>query len=217
MPLFAEGTTITRRDVLDGRVWTAAPHRVLSDDGTRLILVTWPGTVGYTPTTWIRWFTEGDEAARAQAVANLIDGGGELGRWTWQDTTVVTWVGLDPDFSLQLYQPVDGSSSHWKINFERPVTRTPDGIDTCDLLLDLMIDPNGATWQWKDENEYAEFRRHGVISETEDRRVQAARERAVAFAEARQGPLAEDWSAWLIPADWPLPQLPPEALDTGSR
>ncbi|MEU7906361.1 NUDIX domain-containing protein [Actinoplanes sp. NPDC049118] len=214
---FAEGATVTRRDVLDGRVWTAAPHRVLSDDGTRLVLATWPGTIGYTPANWIRWFTDGDESARKQAVTDLAGGGGELGRWIWQDTIVVTWVGLDPDFNVQLYQPTDDRPAHWKINFERPVTRTAIGIDTCDLLLDLITDPASTTWRWKDEDEYDEIRRHGLVSDAEDRRVQAARLRAVAFVEAGQGPLAEDWSTWRVPDDWPLPQLSPGALDTGTR
>ena len=78
------------------------------------------------------------EQARWQAVTDPADGEWELGRWIWRDTIVVSLIGLDPDFSLQHYQPIDGSPGHWKINFERPVTRTPAGIDACDLLLDLI-------------------------------------------------------------------------------
>ena len=209
---FPVGATVVRRDVLDRRIWTAAPHRVLADDGDRLVLVTWPGTVGYTPVNWIRWFTAGDEQARRQAVADLTSGQWELGRWTWQDTIVVTRIGLDPDFNLQLYLPVDGRPEHWKINFERPVTRTPAGIDTFDLLLDFVTGPDGR-WRWKDLDEYDEIRRRGIISDDEDQRVQAARQRAVAFAGAGHGPLAEDWTGWRVPDHWPLPVLPGDALD----
>lgn len=212
---FASGETVVRRDVLNGRVWTAAAHRVLHDDGNRLVLVSWPGTVGYTPANWIRWFTEGDESARKQAVADLAGGVWELGRWVWQDTIVVTWVGLDPDFSLQLYLPVDGGPEQWKINFERPAHRTPIGIDTCDLLLDLITELGGTAWRWKDVDEYDEIRRRGLITDAEDQRVQGARLRAVAFIEAGEGPLAENWSAWRVPDDWPVPQLPAGALDIG--
>nr|WP_221382466.1 DUF402 domain-containing protein [Actinoplanes polyasparticus] len=200
-----------RRDLLNDRVWTAAPHRVLHDDGTTLVLVTWPGTVGYTPTNWIRWFATGNEQARHQAVADLAGGHWELGRWVWQDTIVLTWVGLDPDFNLQLYLPVDGSQQHWKINFERPVHRTPAGIDTFDLLLDLVTGPAGS-WQMKDVDEYDEVRRAGLILDAEHERVQAATHRAFALVEAALGPLSEDWTAWRVPEGWPTPQLPPGAL-----
>ena len=37
----------------------------------------------------------------------------------------------------------------WYVNFERPYVRRSDGIDTDDLELDLVIDPDG-TRHWKD-------------------------------------------------------------------
>ncbi|MCM4081874.1 DUF402 domain-containing protein [Paractinoplanes hotanensis] len=216
LPPFASGATVVRRDLLNGRVWTAAPHRVLHDDGTTLVLATWPGTVGYTPANWIRWFTTGNEQARQQAVADLTRGQWEIGRWVWQDTIVLTWVGLDPDFNLQLYRPVDGSPEHWKINFERPVRRTSIGIDTFDLLLDLVTDATGA-WHFKDLEEYDEIRRRGLISDAEHERVQAATHRALAFTEAGMRPLVEDWTGWRVPDGWPTPELPPGALDNPAR
>lgn len=154
-PPFGVAITVVRRDVLNGRVWTAAAHRVLHDDGHKLVLVSWPGTVGYALTTWITWLTDGNGQSRHQAVADLAAGTWELGQWVWRDTIVVTWIGLNPDLSLQAYIPVDGGPTHWKINFERPVTRTPIGIDVCDLLLELMVDPATRTVRWKDEDEYA--------------------------------------------------------------
>jgi hypothetical protein len=212
--VFEPGSTVVRCDVRDGKVWTAAPHRILADDGHQLVLVTWPGIAGYTLANWIKSLTGAGEQARRQAVTDLVDGDWELGRWIWRDTIVVTWIGLDPDFSLQHYQPVDGSPGHWKINFERPVTRRPAFLDTCDLLLDLITDPGGSTWRWKDEEEYEQIRQAGLVPDDEHERVQAARQRALAFAEAGRGPLAEDWTTWQVPADWPLPTLPDGVLTT---
>ncbi|MEV6345835.1 hypothetical protein [Actinoplanes sp. NPDC051851] len=140
-PRFPAGSTIARRDMLDGRVWTAAGHRVLADDGTHLQFVLWPGTRTYSPTTWIDWFRTGDVSVRKQAIPDLAARNWTLGEWIWQDTAVLTWVGFDPDFNLQYYQPITAGTAYWKLNFERPVTRTPHGIDTFDLLLDLIIAP----------------------------------------------------------------------------
>jgi protein associated with RNAse G/E len=129
----------------------------------------------------------------------------------------MTWVGLDPDFSVQFYRPITGDPPWWKINFERPVQRTPLGIDTFDLLLDLIVDQSGQC-SWKDLDEYANARRLGVISDAEHHRVHEARDRAVAFVEARRGPLAPDQVMdWRVPDDWPIPVLPPCAIDLDCR
>ena len=40
--MFASGDTVIKRDVLDGRVWYAQPHRVLRDTGDELLLAYWP-------------------------------------------------------------------------------------------------------------------------------------------------------------------------------
>ncbi|MDO9457249.1 DUF402 domain-containing protein [Nocardioides sp.] len=60
---------------------------------------------------------------------------------------------------LQLWRPddwcsvwkffEDGLFACWYVNFERPVVRTADGIDTDDLELDLVVTPDGRR-TWKD-------------------------------------------------------------------
>jgi hypothetical protein len=209
---FAIGATAVRRDVINGRVWSAAPHRVLDDDGQQLTLASWPGVTTYSPTTWIEWLRTGDDATRKQAIPDLAAGRWQLGKWIWQDTAVLTWVGLDPDFSLMRFLPVTAGTSIWKVNFERPSERTEAAIETFDLLLDLVAHPDTMQWHWKDEDEYAQARRLGVIGDAEHRRVEQARQRAVAFVETRGGPLAQDWSDWQVSTDWPIPILPADAI-----
>ncbi|GAA2673887.1 hypothetical protein [Actinoplanes palleronii] len=69
------------------------------------------------------------------------------------------------------------------------------------------------TWPPGAGSSYAQARRLGMITDAGHRRVEQARERAVAFVETRSGPLSQDWSTWQVPAEWPLPSLPPGALD----
>jgi hypothetical protein len=52
---FSPGTTIVRRDILNGRTWSAQTARVLADDGTDLALGYWPGAEALLPTPFIRW------------------------------------------------------------------------------------------------------------------------------------------------------------------
>jgi len=105
-----------------------------------------------------------------------------------------------------------GRARKWYVNFERPFNRTSIGIDTFDLLLDLVADVDSVSYGWKDEDEYVHGRRLGLISDETHAKIDAAREEVVALIESRHGPFAEDWSAWRPSPSWPMPVLPPNAL-----
>ena len=101
-----------------------------------------------------------------------------------------------------------GQRNSWYIDFIRPCRRTPDGIDTLDLLVDLVVTPDLSACRWKDEDEYAQGRRLGVITDALHRGVEAARQHVISLVESRQGPFAEGWSSWRPDPSWPLPALP---------
>jgi hypothetical protein len=209
---FAVGATAVRRDVLAGRVWSAAPHRVLRDCGGDLLLACWPGVVSLASVTWIDSMGSGDPAVRGQGIADLARGRWRLGRWVWRDTLVQSRFGVDEDFSVHRFCDAGGTPLRWYVNFERPARRTRIGVDMFDLMIDLVAAPDLSRWEWKDEDEYAQARRLGLIGDAEHRRVGRARERAVALVESGGGPFAADWPDWPEPVRWPLPVLPPDAL-----
>jgi protein associated with RNAse G/E len=205
---FAEGATATRRDVLDGQVFSAAPHRVLHDTGDELLLAHWPGIAARAPRTWTDWLRTGDDGFRKRALPNLAARSWELDDWVWQDTGRLSWFGVDEWFSVHRFFDLAGTPLNWYINFERPLVRTRSGVDTFDVMIDLEAAPDLSSWWWKDEDEYAELCRLGVVGDDEIRQIEAARERAVALVESRGGPLAEDWSSWRADPAWPIPVLP---------
>ncbi|MBM7787850.1 protein associated with RNAse G/E [Tenggerimyces flavus] len=114
-------------------------------------------------------------------------------------------------FSVDLFFRGAGELVMWYVNFERPFQRTPIGIDTFDLLLDLVIEPD-RSYQWKDEGEYAQGRHLGIISDVEHRQLQLAREQVLALLDQRIGPFDERWLSWRRDEDWPLPVLPDNTL-----
>jgi protein associated with RNAse G/E len=195
---FAAGATAVKRDVLRGKVWTAAPHRVVEDTGDNLVLASWPGVEQLAPTTWIQWLRTGDDALR------------ELDRWIWRDTTPVSRFAAGEHFSV--HRLLRGGPTPWYVNFERPFRRTPVGIDTFDLLLDLVVAPDLASYSWKDEDEYAQGRRLGLIDDATHADVEQARDQVLALIESGTGPFAHDWSAFRRDPAWPDPLLPPDAL-----
>jgi protein associated with RNAse G/E len=210
---FEPGATAVRRDVFAGKVWTAAPFRVVRDHGDELVLTCWPGIESLAPATWTEWLRTGDEAVRKQALPDLAAGRWELERWIWRDTVLLTRLGAGEYFSVSQFFTPDGRAARWYVNFERPFRRTPIGIDTFDLLLDLVIAPDLSWHAWKDEDEYAQGRHLGLIDDTTHRHVDEGRQQVMALLEDRHGPFAEDWSGWSVAVDWPKPVLPPGVLE----
>jgi hypothetical protein len=76
------------------------------------------------------------------------------------------------------------------------------------VLIDLVGAPDLSWWRWKDEDEYAEIRRLGIVGDAEYREIEAARARAVALVESCGGPFSGDWSRWRADPGWPIPMLP---------
>jgi uncharacterized protein DUF402 len=210
--VFAEGATVVRRDILRGKVWSAIPHRVVADSGDTLVLARWPGVEMVGPATWIEWLRTGDNAVRRQAIPNLAAGQWELGRWTWRDTTVLNRCAAGEYFSVSRSVSAGHGPGGWYVNFELPYRRTAIGIDTFDLLLDLVVEPDLSGHAWKDEDEYAHARRLGLISDSVHHQVEQARLRVLGLIETGQGPFAGTWAAWRRDPGWPVPALPADAL-----
>jgi len=208
VPAFPEGATVVRRDTLKGKVWSATPYRVIRDTGAELAVALWPGVEMLSPSTWIEWLRTGDDAVRKQAIPNLAAGRWALGPWVWQNTTVLARFEPGQHFSVSQFFDPQGHPRAWYIDFIRPCQRTADGFDTLDLLVDLVVAADLSAHRWKDEDEYAQGRRLGLIDDALHRRVEAARQHVMSLVESRQGPFAEDWSSWRRDPSWPLPALP---------
>jgi hypothetical protein len=176
---FAAGATVVRRDIHAARVWSAQPHRAISDTGTVLTLGYWPGIRSFAPTTWTAALRT-DTAIRKSGLANLAAGTWMLGSWAWRDTVVRSRFEAGEMFSLHYFQaPVTGEPLRLYVNFERPAVRARIGIDTLDLLVDLVVDPDLSGYAFKDEDEYAHGRRLGFITDDDHRLIEQARMRAL--------------------------------------
>jgi protein associated with RNAse G/E len=210
---FESGDTVVRRDAFRGKVWSAHALRVVQDTPEALVAGCRPGADVIAATTWIQWLLTGDDDVRKQAIPNLAAGRWQLDKWQWRDTAHLLWSPPQAWFSVNAFY--DLSDGHrldcWYINFERPRRSTTIGFDTFDLLLDLVVTPDLSMWTWKDEDEYAQGRRLGVISDADHEAVGQARDQAVAMIEQGEGPFA-DWRTWRSESTWGTPTLPSDAL-----
>ena len=167
----------------------------------------WPGAATREISFYAQSLRTGDHALRESAREARARGDWELVDSVWQWTGVVERVVSGRWFSVSRMFDPGGTLLCWYVNFQRPPVWRPDGWDTSDLALDLVVDPDG-TRRWKDEDEYAHDVRLGLITDAEHAAVQAAREEAVALVQASADMFAESArQRWRPDPAWATPSL----------
>ncbi|MER5204834.1 DUF402 domain-containing protein [Streptomyces sp. NPDC002825] len=212
---FEAGETVVRRDVhRSGRVWSEQALRVLEDAGEALVTACGPGAEARWPALYAKARDDGDRSVRTEAFDAMATGRWELAAAVWQETDLLLWKPPAAWFSINAFFVPAGDGGrrlrNWYVTFEHPTRRTEAGFDTFDLTVDLLIDPDLNSWEWKDEDEYAHVRRLGIVSDTEHQAVEDARAQVLALLAGRAGLFAraERWAAWRWEPAWPTPRLP---------
>jgi hypothetical protein len=214
---FEPTSTVVRRDAHRGMVWSATPYRVVQDDPGLPVLALWPGVERLAATTSAKARRPGDDVARNEAIHCLAEGAWTLRPRIWRETTRLVLSPPDAYFTVSLFFFDDDDSRWtWYVDFERPYRRTSVGYDTLDLMLDLVIAPDG-TSHWKDEDEYDQGRRLGIITDDDHKNVSQAKEQVLSLLERREGPFDESWTTWRRDPGWPRPTLPPNATTSPTR
>ena len=170
------------RDVHLGRVWRAQACRVVEEADDLLVL-------------WIP----------ADAPAKVPAGGLRIPGDDWEledaapkrDQLCVARRGRA--HSIYLFWHDDRSIEHWYVNFERPLARTPLGVDTFDEKLDLIVRADGS-YRWKDEDELEAAAAVGLLD--------ADAVRAEAARVLEEWPFPTGWEDWRPDPSWPVPRLP---------
>ncbi|OEJ22023.1 hypothetical protein AR457_39625 [Streptomyces agglomeratus] len=207
---FETGQTVVRRDVHgSGRVWSEHALRVVADTSEALVAACSPGAETRWPALYVKARTDGDRSVRTEVFDAMATGTWELADAVWQETELLLWKPPTAWFSVNAFYTSAGLRN-WYVNFEHPTRRTEAGFDTFDLTVDLVVDPDLTSWQWKDEDEYAHVRRLGIVTDTEHQAVDAARHQVLAMLAERSGPFADAaaWTSWRWNPAWPAPQLP---------
>lgn len=200
MSYWSAGDLIVERHIRQGKIWGITP-RVVVCDGPDLLAV-------YTPTGTL------------QQVGRPLDGGSPrlIGNNEPWELIERPWVGAGvlvlmlPKVAHAIYcfwQPEEPRTfSCWYINLQKPLRRTAIGFDTLDQTLDVVMTPDRASWQWKDEDELDELVRRGIALPNEAQRLHSEGLRAVALLQAADSPYSPVWANWSPDPLWPVPHLP---------
>lgn len=190
------------QDVWRGAVWYAAPLTVVRETSDLIVAYRAPGSVGFAQ-PWR------DGSTRNEVILAAL---GEPSTPTrpvvWRTNRRLLLTRPGAEFAVSLFwRESDGEFLGWYVDLLAPVRRTPMGIASMDLILDIVIAPDLTDWHWKDEDEFVEAGRRGLFSAELMARVRGNAGRCLADLAARAWPYNEDWPAWRPDPDWTLPTL----------
>lgn len=212
---FQVGQTVLRRDIHhDGRITSAMAVRVVADDARGLITWTAEGSQ-------VMWRTTlNGERVRKFSVDELAVVPTMLSPGRWAGTNVLWLTPPGASHSIWWFFDADGVFFGWYVNLETPSRRWSGGIDMTDLVLDIWVKPD-RSWNWKDEDEFAERTGHPDYWSVEEAApIRAEGERMIALIKAGvypfDGTLTDfkpdsEWEPTVLPPLWDhhVPDLPP--------
>ena len=208
---FAPGRLVLHRDTHHGRIAFVHPARVISDDERGLLL----------------WLARGSVIA----VERAADGRGPrdmpFAEWgvttptprlsTWQGPGVLRFFPAGADHSVWFFRTEDGAFKNYYVNLEESAVRWDDGaaagIDVIDQDLDIVAAPD-LSWEWKDEDEFAERLAHPELYWVPDEAaVWAEGRRVIKLIESGDFPFDGTWTDFRPEESWPVPTALPPGWD----
>jgi protein associated with RNAse G/E len=196
------GEVIAWRGIFNNRVWHVQPTIVVKDSPDELVLTLLPGAECVAEETYPagkrhgkRWW-------------NFINTDWKLAKYTWRTNRLLLILEPQQYFSTMLFwDHLSDEFTGYYINFQLPFERSHCGIDTLDLDLDIIIDPD-FSFEWKDVEDYQKAIKHGLISAKWIQGIEAAKPEIFGKLEKRQYPFDGSWLEWRPDPSWEPPSLP---------
>ncbi|QIP88514.1 DUF402 domain-containing protein [Streptomyces sp. Tu 2975] len=126
-------------------------------------------------------------------------------RWSGNGVLKLAQPGLP--WSVWLFWEHDWQFRSWYVNLEEPRTRWSGGVDSEDHYLDISVYPD-RSWLWRDEDEFEQAQRVGLMDARTARGVRDAGRAAVEVIRAWSAPFSDGWEGWRPDPAWDVPALP---------
>jgi Protein of unknown function (DUF402) len=101
----------------------------------------------------------------------------------------------------------DRAFAGWYINLQEPFRRTPLGVDTQDLELDIVLPPDGS-WRYKDDEQMERWVKRGRWTPAEMAAIRGEANRIGRQLESGRRWWQDEWMSWEPDPQWPQPTLP---------
>jgi hypothetical protein len=187
----------------------ALPMRVVEDRDDLTILYTAVGTPMKAEAT-------ADGRVMSRDVAPFIERQSLVGGfvdWTWTTNHALMFSRPDSLASIWLFFKEESwDFNFYYVNMQAPLTRTALGFDGADYMLDIVVQPD-FSWEWKDLDEFADARKHGILPAGLLDRIQAAGDETIPLIESRGFPFNAGYETWRPDPSWTVPELPENWAD----
>ena len=196
------GDVIVWRGVFRNQVWHAQPVIVVKDTPEELCVTLLPGTECVAPEGYL----DGKDSAKRRW--SFKDKDWKLENYAWRTNRLLILLEPNTYYSTMFFWRADSNDFLlYYINFQLPFQRSHCGIDTLDLDLDLIINPD-FSFRWKDEDDYQKAIDHEVIMPEWTQAIEIAKKEIFYKLEKRQYPYDGSWLNWMPDPDWLPPKLP---------
>jgi len=196
------GDVIVWRGIYRNKVWHAQTVIVAKDTPEEIAMALLPGAECVAPEGYL----DGKDEDKRRW--NFKEKDWEKQNYLWRTNRLLLL--LEPrEYYSTIYFWNNESNEFlcYYINFQLPFQRSHCGVDTLDLDLDLIINPD-FSYEWKDEDDYQKAIDNGVIIPEWTREIDVAKTEVLAKLEKRQYPYDGSWLNWWPDPDWLPPKLP---------
>jgi protein associated with RNAse G/E len=196
------GDVVAWRGIYRNRIWHVQPTLLVQDRPEEIVSALLPGTECIADEDYPRGKQNGKRRW------HFKDREWRLANYIWRTNRLLLIHESGKYFSTILFWNDESSEFLcYYINFQLPFQRSHCGIDTLDLELDLVINPD-FTYRWKDLEDYQAAIRHEVILPEWRQGIEMAKEEIFGRLEKRLYPFDGAWLDWRPAPDWTPPTLP---------
>lgn len=200
--MWKPGESIVWRGIYRNQVWHAQTVIVVKDTPEEIVVALLPGTECMMPAGYL----DGKQSSKRRW--EFKERQWELERLHWHTNRLLCLLEPEKYYSTILFWD-DQSNKFlcYYMNFQLPFQRSQSGIDTLDLDLDLIINPD-YSYEWKDIDDYEKGIETEIILPEWIQGIEAAKQEIFDRLEKRNYPYDGTWLGWLPDSTWSPPGLP---------
>jgi len=200
--MWQPGEVIAWRGIYRGRVWHAMPTVVVKDTPHEIVLALTPGSVCMVEDNYARGRKNGKRRW------DFRDADWNLENFIWHTNRLLMVIEPEKYYStIYFWEHERNEFLCYYINFQLPFKRSQVSIDSLDLDLDIVINPD-FSFEWKDLDDYQKGIETGIILPEWTNEIETAKKEVLDRLEKREYPFNNSWLDWRPDANWSNPKLP---------
>jgi protein associated with RNAse G/E len=190
------------RGIYRNRVWNALTMIVVKDSPEEMVLALLPAAECIMPEGYV----DGKDSHKRRW--NFKNKDWEKQVYLWRDNRLLLLIEPQKYYSTIYFWNGDSNEFLcYYINFQLPFQRSHCGIDTLDLDLDLVVNPD-FSYEWKDIEDYQKAIEKEIILPEWTREIDLAKNEILDKLEKRTYPFDGSWLKWMPDPNWSPPKLP---------